>query len=63
MMARDQELDALIRDSLKALAADPHVMRWRAKENNWVSYYDWAGPPGRKPAVRERRDDMMAENG
>jgi hypothetical protein len=34
-----RELDALIHDSLSSLAADPHVMRWQAKENNWVSYY------------------------
>ena len=34
-----QELDDLVRHSLEALAADPHVTRWRAKENNWVSYF------------------------
>jgi hypothetical protein len=34
-----RELDAVIRDSLVALANDPHVVRWRAKENNWVSYF------------------------
>ena len=38
-MAQIEKIDALVRDSLEALAADPHVMRWRAKENNWVSYF------------------------
>lgn len=37
--AQIRELDALIRDSLVALANDPHIVRWRAKENNWVSYF------------------------
>lgn len=38
-MSNMDELDALVRDSLETLAGDPHVVRWRAKENNWVSYY------------------------
>jgi hypothetical protein len=33
------EVDAIVCDSLESLAADPHVLNWRAKENNWVSYY------------------------
>jgi hypothetical protein len=32
-------IDALIADSLNALAADQHVSQWWAKENNWVSYF------------------------
>src|SRR2546430_3500408 len=34
-----EKIDALIEDSLAALAADPHVKRWQAKENNWVNYF------------------------
>jgi len=34
-----EQLDALIASSLHALAADPHVRTWRAKEKGWVNYY------------------------
>ena len=34
-----QKIDRLIEHSLSALAADSHVMQWRAKENNWVNYF------------------------
>jgi hypothetical protein len=34
-----QDIDALIEHSLSALAADPHVKKWKAKEHNWVSYF------------------------
>ena len=38
-MAAVHELDFLIEKSLTALAADEHVRRWNAKENDWVSYF------------------------
>ena len=38
-MTSHAEIDALIKDCLAALAADPHVRRWRAKEHNWVNYF------------------------
>jgi hypothetical protein len=34
-----RDIDSIIADSLKALAADPHVTGWLAREDNWVSYF------------------------
>ncbi len=34
-----RSIDTLLTKSLTALAADPHVKQWQAKENNWVSYF------------------------
>ena len=34
-----RSIDSLIANSLNALAADPLVSQWQAKENNWVSYF------------------------
>lgn len=32
-------VDRLIAECLRDLAVDPHVLRWRAKERNWVNYF------------------------
>lgn len=32
-------IDYIVEASLRALAADPHVHAWRAKERNWVNYF------------------------
>lgn len=34
-----EEIDLVLKQSLTALARDPHVRGWRAKENGWVSYF------------------------
>ncbi len=34
-----ERLDAIMDECLHALAKDPHVRQWQAKENNWVSYF------------------------
>ena len=52
-MSHGEALDALVRDSLRALAFDPHVIGWRAKENNWVSYYVM------RHLLKQRRDDGL----
>jgi hypothetical protein len=39
MSNRIRQLDQIIERSLRELAADTHVRRWRAKENDWVSYF------------------------
>lgn len=33
------EVDRLVRKSFCQLAADPHVLKWSAKEHDWVSYF------------------------
>jgi hypothetical protein len=38
-MKTARRIDSLIQTSLISLAADPHVRQWRAKEDNWVSYF------------------------
>lgn len=32
-------IDGIVEASLRALAADPHVRTWQAKERDWVNYY------------------------
>lgn len=35
----NKRIDDTVETSLRALAADPHVHAWRAKERNWVNYF------------------------
>jgi hypothetical protein len=38
-MSSVEKIDSLIQEALRALAADPHIKQWQAKEHNWVSYF------------------------
>lgn len=32
-------IDRVVESCLRQLAADPHILRWRAKEHDWVNYF------------------------